>query len=515
MMFENINYSNFSLGDANALVDQENFPNAFIETHLYTRVKNIYTNIITGTKGSGKSAYMLRLKKEYLKNDNFVIELKDQELNKFQDIFLNLSHHDPDEIDNLTITFTQLWDMIIIENIFHIIKEQPKFKKFKYKNDILLFFRTDKLNMVFDLIDETLKNASNAENIVTSFTNNVISMLKNGKVYNKAKSRIKEYLHECIEEDILIIIDDIDRYIENDNLTPLLKKQILRSTVSLYNALTNLTVLNFSKKIHIKACIPKDIFSNIVGARDYDKFTDIIVVLKWSKNDIRDLIQKRIEIALEKQNIERLDNINMWDALFGKDISSYYSNFQAPLKYYNRDRNTFDIIYEYTHSNPREIIMLCNTIIESTFNNRSLTITANDIIEGTTVYSQKFKRFFTNENRLIQDNIEIIIDSFANGRQIYTFQDFRQIVLGRSLALSEREITKIIGLLYNIGFIGKGIRKIVSSKDYDNITNFNIEFSYENEHVSINQLSKADAIIIHPIFIDSLNLSNDTKHIVI
>lgn len=546
----------FTIGYADARTDIREFPEAFHITKSFERIYEPLCNIITGKKGTGKTAYLLKLRSMYEAKNFNVIEIIDDEINTYQEIFIKTIDNNEETFLELATVYKSIWENIILERVFLEISNEDSYKKSIYKKDIESYFKSPDsvTSRMFLALNSTFSAHSKPEETSSKPGIGSISMvflskfMDKNKNHKKAREALRNYLSNEYNKKLLVLIDDLDRYLTRE-IDATSKKSLIYLCKGLYFAINSLSIVRYSDNLHIKACLPLVIYNEIKELYDADKMHENHEIISVNKSELKEIMNVRVQIGRKKQirhailsekygfghklaEVEKnnLDTEvmrymkehgvpttidNPLGKLFEKQkINSYFYNIKAPKNYSARDRDIFDVIYEFTFSTPRDIISIFTQMIKSANKESSGKITNENLLSGVKTWSEEYLNFFINETSFSDSMIGDTVGSFNSRKQTYVYKDFFDLLKARHGAIKAiGDVEDTIATLYNLGFIGRGKRKSTASADFDNITNYDIDFYYNHKvSVNIGMLKEADVIIIHPSFIYSLALTSEDNY---
>lgn len=228
-----------------------------------------------------------------------------------------------------------------------------------------------------------------------------------------------------------------------------------------------------------------------------EKFKPLYVDLKWDKNELKDLLNKRLTLLSEKD----LDIKNVFENIYGKNISG------------------FDYIVERTFYRPRDIISYVNHAIQNANNKTHLSL---DVLKRAEIdYSQErlqaiedewgenygdikqlFQFLYGRYNGFRVKNIKE--DDFASTlleervNKVFRGELSNMILKWQSRSLTFLPILKeILILLYTFGIIG-------IKKDASKPTHF---FFDDNNTLNVNDIEQDSRIYVHKAFYAALKIN--------
>ena len=461
------------------------FKEHFVKTVHLKRISNDDSNVVFGTKGTGKTA--LRRALNEIENDKFfssstldlktisfnAIYSKIKELNKsikqephvlsraaWQNILLNYS---------LASTVENITDIELKNKIIEILKKE------KYLNDISSFDSKNSSNKfllsAFDSIYDYATNVpftkskmnipTDTVDIINRFPiNNDLSLIIDNIIEEISKSNKK----------VLLCIDGLDSIVEHTEFS----RQTIFS--GLIDAIYQLKDLNISKAFCFKAFLPQELTIEAKKVNwDRDKTLKQTHYINWNKNDLKEFIKKRF-LPYSKKGYTKFEDI--WAEFFPRKITNLTHGIEE---------DTFEYILRHTFYRPRQLQDHIYTIMVRW-------------VERTGGYNKIDQSFIpsviSDNNRVLTDvlvdqltyifpNILKFLASWKNNPSTTDIKTIRERIntyLAGSSSNS-KSIDKIFDYLYIFGVFG-------ISEDKTPIDSWNkfkkFQFSFVDEAVKIN-----------------------------
>ncbi|MEY4505428.1 MAG: hypothetical protein RL297_6 [Pseudomonadota bacterium] len=270
--------------------DPEVLAGYFLEHQSFTRAsdKNRRIEIVKARKGMGKSALLSHLKYRLIKPSNLieqdpiVIKVTGNELIGLADFTGN----DASKIENR-------WKQVICKRISMEIASQIGFAG---SDDTMSLVEAAEIEGLKgkNLVTGLMNRIGKAVNIAAlSATNGAVS-LETSKPTDADRlgyEHILRRLQESKAKSVWLLIDDIDaKFVD----TPELQTRI----GAFFSAIRSLA---FSVEgLRIRASVRPDVWTNLRGMEDQDKFRQYITEIKWSDDHLRRIFAKRILSYLQR-----------------------------------------------------------------------------------------------------------------------------------------------------------------------------------------------------------------------
>jgi hypothetical protein len=448
----------------------------FIQTESYYRLLNKTKTIVIGRKGSGKSALRKKLASEFSSTENtHVINISP----KYSSIRNILNEKSLTESFGEEIFFQHSWLRQMLLDSLCLVGHSAKGK---YASESLEFART-----ISRELNRTSKDL--VENI-----SDILSRIKvkAGKIGDLGLQLEKELRNvadvDSLEHHFLalansgakfiIMVDDLDLGWDNSRLANNLLLGLLSATAYMKA---------ISPNIHILIFLREDVYSILMEKTQHsDKYRNIERI-RWDKESLIELLQKRIEFNFDKLNED-----------FGND--PFHKVFPPTISTHNTD----NWLIERTLSRPRELIQLSRFYTESLIgdepNDKILkecesTYSSWKLDDLCTEYSNQYPglvnifsywktKYFRNKYHLKIDDIHDMI-----------FNIFYEVTINEiwfNELINNIDFDGLLSVFYEIGFIGDFVLGGEGgSKTF---------YSYSDRHVP-----KFDEIQIHPCFRKSVN----------
>jgi hypothetical protein len=265
----------------------------------------------------------------------------------------------------------------------------------------------------------------------------------NGSLVQSAWQKIIDDLfNELSDQKIYILIDDAEDVFKNLEKSPDFIEALSRSIKDINN--------HGKEKIHALLFLKKGIWRIwYENPREYDKVKTVIEFIQWSKNDVLDILTKRIA---EIHNIKFIpsDREKIWSKEFDFKKQSF--------------KEISDFMYSLIINGPRDIIEIAN---EAKFNSEKTKISLEEIKKIESQYSQDKLYGLNADFGDIYPSIHNFIEIVFNGEQYeMSGKEFQDAIELKGLAdkkvqrqfkdiawFEELGKKQVAVMLYKIGFI--------------------------------------------------------------
>ncbi len=440
--------------------EEENLLKYFIEIDSYKNALKRNSSIITGRKGTGKSALYIKLKNYY-----------DTECKKSINIFLK---PESDElIDNLELTkiysndktkktlLLTVWRYVFFSKVFEnlhnrISKQLPStINTGSLEEQVIQLF--EKYNNLINrgpfsvmslLYNEWEKEGFNKPEILNKIYINILSPIIN---------IVKKYLLEHKYIEINLLADNLDKtWDSQSNLR--LQSDLILSLLE-FNGKIPSELHNDTIKAHTIIILRTDIYEYILTlAREPDKIEVKRIEIDWSKypGKLKDLLEARFKFILDLP--ESMDTSSIWKEYFNID----------------KKLHPFDVINKIVIERPRDIIYFVSKLFESALNNNHNKVDSKqDLNYATEAYTS-----FLYNNMIAETKAEYpeVIKIFAKIQKIsysgwILFDDF--IFILKQFNYNKIKIEKFVNFLLSKQYlIAFTIKNLIPLHTYEDIINY-------------------------------------------
>jgi hypothetical protein len=516
--------SDVDWGPINASDTDAKFPAKWIEP---PEIKNCLDHscwIVTGEKGSGKSAIQ-RAIREVHSSDYFATPLVDFDNISFGPLYDNLVELSKTTKLSGSITLSNYWQYsVVVELIKACVEKDPTvYGDLLQKGRASRHQHTPLNERLFSLVEE-------AWNLIDAFTQardsdptsaranmlasgglaanllHDLSTFPLGPEYEEVRrvffKRIAENRHR-----VVLILDGFDTLITTD---------IKASSINLiFGSLIN-AVLSLRKHddmtefLGIKALIPHDRFMS-VSPRDFDKVDALHTAIRWNSETLKAFVKKRIEITpkIKPGNFQAL-----WGQVFPEFVLNSFHKIQE---------DSFDYLLRHTMLRPRQLQIHLQTLARR---HRGSVIDPSMVPKSVAESNRKLSTFFIGEYAIDHPGIERFILMFEQKPNVMSFRAFRDLVaadIQRSKTDGNHvNVEDKIDALYTMGLFG--VVRFLDTGDArfdgyypptkDSKQHY-VDFFFRRPDAKMSSRLRDDSLIaLHPIFVDFANLRPDPTLII-
>lgn len=522
--------SDINWGPTDAAAPDAQFTVKFVEPIEIRQILQKNYCIITGEKGSGKTALRQALLQKYRSNYSGVVDLDFDSL-EYTSIVLNLNQlSQVTNIPRLSM-LTNYWQyVLLVQSMKEFVARVPMPSSLDYgilhnylsKNHLI---EASNLRLFLSLISKcwtyiesyTRPSGNDAAKELPFLPSNlapeIIEQVKHYPMLNpeflKISKIFENLLRECGEQ-CLIILDGFDRF-ENKEA---IKSDINLIFESLVEAVYSLSINSkWHDLLSIKALIPHDRYLNI-NLRDSDKFGEKQKSIKWTNAGLQELLSRRAKIHPKLSHFVEFDKL--WREIMPESLEN---------PYYKLSEKTFDYLLRHTMHRPRQL-QIHLQILSEQFSDQN--IDAKMISKAVRLSCSKIVEYYIREYYIDHPNLDKFIARFHEKANVLPYQEFRDIVTDtiKHYAVQGWTIDAKIDALYEMGFFGV-IQNIaehhpIADDEFSYLpprkfgtTPYRVMFYYKNPRSRIiNKLRDDNLVAIHPIFFDYADMKPHPNMIV-
>lgn len=507
--------------------DEELFYMKFVRTSSFETVFTKHIPLISGEKGSGKSAFR-RFLINLERNDKApVAEISFDQI-KFASVIANLNQLLAYTQDQPLSVLTQYWRYVLVVYGMRAAMEADS-NNTSIDSTVVREYLTETGIMEMGVVSLMLSLTANAVKMVDKITDpkdredfkrlklpsalhpQVFDNLQKYPLFDpkfvKAKDAFCRYLKKKNIE-VIITLDDFDNIAAKSHEDKEKIQVIFDSLISACYQIS--TDKEYRSVLKIAAFLPHDRYIQ-ADLRDFDKLEYKQAAITWTYGDLKHLVERRIQVSLESQ----LSFDEAWGMLFPKTVKNVV---------YGHLENSFDYIVRHTLYRPRHLLRILNAIETAS---KDSIVSENIFRRTVRNMASKNVQAFLREYAIDHPNFRAFCGRLKNFPNVCSYNDFRALVKKAMHDFGvEIDVNKKIDQLYNIGFMG-----IISTIDDFTLedwpddrylpprpksgSRYECRFYYIHPDESItNSLQGDDRICIHPMFFDFCEQTADPHFIV-
>lgn len=441
----------------------------FLQTSLYKRAMQGFSELIIGRKGTGKSAICLMLKDAFNKENNvstLYITPKDFSASKLK----KLKTEALDENNSYVLSWKYALLIKVALSILNTdadtIEKKQNHKDIKLIKRFLLENGEIQIPFHYKILN-SIKNISRLSFKVPWLEGQIEA--KSGSIQeelssslNKFENLVNNILTSIPGYKIVIFLDRIDEVWNRTAESKLIIIGIIKAVHELNSEF---------KAIHIILFLRSDIY-DILNFDDGDKFRSLEERINWTPEDLKFMISTRGKISL---GLTESDPNKLWDIIFSSRVGH---------------QSSFEYIKDRTMNRPRELIQFCNHALKIAQDAGHNFITAEDILSSEKQYSEWKLNDLKSEYSVQYPFLDGLFGVFQGFKQKFLkdkfksrYEEVKEKLERQHPDLESMTVNSILQTLYNISFLGTEI---------------------DNQEIYVNDsnliLAQQNIIVIHPSF---------------
>jgi hypothetical protein len=334
------------------------FEKKFVECRSYVEIAEAYRPLISGEKGSGKSAFKRHLLAVHKDKGDVVKEINFDDI-EFASVIENLNYLiEYTEAKSLSI-LSHYWQFIIfiysmkaamdVEK-HHLSTERTLIQEYLTESGFSEMGIVSMMSLLTFNAIKKIEQATNPEDkkdlkrlgLPSSLNSQVYESLKNYPLFDpkflRAQKAFVTYLNDG-DKNIVITLDEFDeiRAKSTDDRDSI--QSIFDSLISaIYKISTN---NDLRECLRVYCFVPHDRFI-AADLRDYDKIEFKHEAISWDRKGIKSLLDRRIAFSTNGKSFDEV-----WPQLFPAQIFN---------ECYNLQETSFEFLLRHTQYRPRQIL---------------------------------------------------------------------------------------------------------------------------------------------------------------
>lgn len=463
----------------------------YLETDSYLRALRKEVRLITGRKGSGKTAIFFRLRDQIRsKRSNVVLDLKPDgyQLLKFKELVLRTMAQ-----GTVEHTLTAFWlYLLLLEVCYKLLEKDHE----NHKRDHRLYepyqrlrarYSTDeyvgegdfseRLNTLLKQISQDFAAAHDGEDNVSLDTAELTALLYKHDV-PRLKTEVYEYLR--FKGEVWLLFDNIDKGwpthgLRNEDLV--IVRTLIEASRKFERELQQRNV-----EAHTVVFLRSDVYELLVSETP-DRGKETRANVDWAEPDmLREMLRRRIAFSE--------------DASKGESFDELWRNITTPVVF-NGESSQY--LIDRCMMRPRFLIDLINACRGFAVNLQHARILEEDIEKGLRSYSRTLLTDMGLELRDVFPKYDDLLYAFIDCESRLSDQTLRQALKDYSIA--DEDVDRVIEFLLWFGFVGI----VINESEVRYIYSVNYDFKHL---AAISKRRQRDGLVyeINPAFWAGLDL---------
>jgi hypothetical protein len=471
------------IGDVAAENEIRPLRSYFVETGQYFQARRGHARLVTGRKGTGKTAIFYALRDSFGQgHSRIVLDLKPEghQFKRLREVILEKLSPGLQEA-----TLTAFWNAILLAELAHKIVEEeyswanrdPE-RRNRFEALLKVYQRTapaekgDFSERLLQMVDKLIEQGESVA--ARPGDREVAEILFRGDI-REVRDVLTAYLAE--KEEIWILVDNLDKGWPTQGAQPediLIVRTLLEATRKLQRQLEREDV-NFHSLVFIR----NDIYDLLIRETS-DKGKDTAITLDWSDSEaFKEIFRKRVLASGELDG----DFESVWTTIFSPNIGT---------------RDSFSYVCERTLMRPRDFLTFLHSAIEVAINRGHDRVLEDDLLHAEKLYSEDLLKTIGFELRDVFPESPDLLYAFLGCRSRLSKNDVHAML--QAAGISEERIDDSIRLLGWFGILG------VLSLDSQE-THFAYDVRYDLTRLLTPIEKGRGQFVIHPAFRAALECS--------
>lgn len=428
-----------SLGAVAAENEFRTLRNYFVETSEYIRTLRGEVRVVTGRKGSGKTAIFFQVRDTLRVQDGtLVIDLKPEsfQMSKFRDDLAELV--DAGLVDH---TLSAFWYFVMLSEVMVALRKRAeRYARADSRAASLISESADliqsfgipesgdfnlRLNQLVRYFLDELRGSRNrgAPLAIEEITN---------LVFRSAVPELREFIlkHTLINDKIVLLFDNIDKGWPSTGVEDVdidLIRTLLESLTKLGQDLAS-----YNRKFESTVFLRNDIFELLIDdTPDRGKFGRVNI--DWSDREkLRQLIARRLK---DSHGLKFADFSSIWNSLFDEKVDG---------------RDSFEFLVDHSLMRPRFLISLVEIAIGNAINRQHSKVSDVDCVESVNQYSHSLIDDFGFEIRDVSKFPSDMLYYFVGSEREISAEEIIKILKERGMTVEESSDALHLMLWYGV-----------------------------------------------------------------
>lgn len=419
----------------------------FVESVVYHRVQSGSKTLVLGNRGSGKSAIFQVLARRERAGGSHVIELSPEDYSY--------------ELLGSTVAaekagswakhgaYTAAWKYLLYVLIMKELARKGMQLKKGAGAEIYKYLRDNHAEVQMGRLSLLISYLKRIESIKLGPVKAAFKTRELDKLYRLEEIHaLLPALRQVLDNNrVVVLVDELDRGWDSSEDAQSFVAGLFQACVSVNSVHRNLRVY---------VSLRQELYDDIPSLyEDAQKYRDLLETIHWTRDELLNLIARRIRYSAEaagysRDAFEQQDDLTCWAAMFGVDRA------QA--------RNSFGYVIDRTLYRPREAIQYCSMILDAARNRRArLPLPLAAIKWAEWQYSAERARDISAEYRFQYPGLLSVFDVFRGRELKFERDDLELLCLELATGeiptketdgwLPDCEPDKLIEILWNVGFL--------------------------------------------------------------
>lgn len=412
----------------------------FVESDVFSRVKDGSKKILLGNRGSGKSAIFKVLAQQKRQEGALVIELSPED---YSYEMLSAARTGEErgawaKQGAFAVAWKYLIYVLVMKNLTQeggTFKRGPGAQIYEYLRDNHKGFQENPIGVLISYLKrlEGFKIGSFEAGVKTRELNRLYKL-------EEIEPLLGALEELCSKRQVFVLVDELDRGWDASDEAKAFVAGLFQACVSINERIARLGVY---------VSLRQELYDSIPSLyEDAQKYRDIIATINWSEAGLLELVSKRIRFALP--------------GLQGSsDEECWHQVFPETLEY--RKTKSFNYLIDRTLYRPREIIQFCTDIVDAARAERAKTLDYSLVSRAEIQYSESRSKDIAAEYRFHHPGLLSVFEVFRGRNYAMDRDELELLALGIGTGefrldgdaewARDQEPEAIIEILWRIGFL--------------------------------------------------------------
>lgn len=523
-----VSISDIEWGPIDALTRDNTFADKWVEPNTVQACLEEDRWLISGEKGSGKSAIRVAIRDLNKGGFNVAAEID------FKEVSFSAVHHNLIEIAKTTQLeslpiMSRAWQYVIISemitacvqkyrNIYKpVLNRLPSLGSSTERLQTANQRLTSVLEDLWNQLDEftgTLENDSgsgNSANLLNSggLTAALLERLRRFPIDDAFMNIVDEFFSKISSHShrVVLIMDGLDQLSVDTNNRDALNQVF----AGLSDAVLRIRgYRNLPAGLQLKVIIPHDRYLSLPLV-DFDKLPEIHSALRWRKEDLEEFVRRRIEMKIGPQSGSFA---TVWKLILPEEVTNSRTGMAE---------NTFEYVLRHTMYRPRHLQL---HLLNLSKRNKVERLDARAVVRTVADTARSISEYWVHEYDIDFKGLNSLLHHFVRKPNILTYGEFRERIVTfcrrQGIVSDGQSIDWVVNALFQMGFFG-----VLRTVDHSEIRPTEyfppsrsgqrhlVDFYYKNSRPSVaNRMTDDTEVAIHAIFNEDLEL-NTSRDLVI
>ena len=460
----------FTVGEQRAENDTTLLNDEFVEIPVYQEIMGDKSRIISGRKGSGKTALQKHLVSEMRGRAVAVVKPRDSNMDSLYDFAIENSVG-----GSLIPIFNQVWTFVMTFSAYESVRrhysEPPRW------TDTVTEGRIDRImgrrRRRMDATGEVITLTSTLLDLKEEFPRPDDMAAATGEI----KGTLSRYFQRYPDRYVTVFIDSIDDAILTEDRSRserAVKKafgpadyvdqfsDFFLAMIDAFRDFTNMDLNPIGPKVRLKMLVPTDLMTGIYRSnyRHRDQLHGQITQVEWSREQLKTLLARRLAHNLTKAQQRKLRDARHRDAPYEQAVFRLFFPQKISVRYIDErgleqdvPRDAVDEILDHTMFRPRDVISLVN-LVGKHCKRKGAAFPTQEIFEDAfSQFSRDFESSIKAEYQIAFEELSTALQLMEGGKSRIDRRTLRGLVEA-IVGTDRKDVDALVIKLFQCGAIG-------------------------------------------------------------